>query len=105
MGGRISHDGGWGMGAGVEVHRSIIRPMATANVEPIEEFVPEKAAEFRWSLIHRVAFRFVFCYFVLYCMPNIWHPIASWVAIHVFHLSGERVTYFATGSGDTTLAY
>jgi uncharacterized membrane protein YphA (DoxX/SURF4 family) len=28
-----------------------------------------------------------------------------WVAIHVFHLSGRAVTYFPTGSGDTTLAY
>jgi len=103
--------------------RSIIRPMATANVEPIEEFVPEKAREVRWSLIHRVVFRFVFCYFVLYCMPDtgraslpglsfvalpytsVLHAIASWVAIHIFHLSGENVTYFRTGSGDTTLAY
>src|SRR5215831_17255359 len=103
--------------------RSIIRPMATANVEPIEEFVREKAREVRWSLIHRVVFRFVFCYFVLYCMPDtgraslpglsfvalpytsVLHAIASWVAIHIFHLSGENVTYFRTGSGDTTLAY
>jgi uncharacterized membrane protein YphA (DoxX/SURF4 family) len=27
------------------------------------------------------------------------------VAIHIFHLSGQRTTYFVTGSGDTTLAW
>jgi len=28
-----------------------------------------------------------------------------WLAVHLFHLSGTRVTYFETGSGDTTLDY
>jgi uncharacterized membrane protein YphA (DoxX/SURF4 family) len=31
--------------------------------------------------------------------------VCPWVAIHVFHLTGQRTTYFLTGSGDTTLAW
>jgi hypothetical protein len=80
-----------------------------------------------WSLSRRVLFRFVCCYFVLYCLPGdgrvhilstvpgdewiakpwTWlaHSVCPWVAIHVFHLSGQRTTYFPTGSGDTTLAW
>ena len=81
----------------------------------------------RWSLAHRVIFRFTCCYWVLYALPdtgrvslvqafpgaqflirpyiNLWHAICPWVAIHIFHLSGRPVTYFRTGSGDTTLDY
>src|SRR5437763_13611438 len=77
----------------------------------------------RWSLTHRVGFRFVFCYFALYCSnlleflnvpplnwalkpyDGFWRWLCPWVAIHVFGLSGQRVTYFPTGSGDTTLQY
>ena len=33
------------------------------------------------------------------------HQACPWIAIHVFHLSGPRTTYFPTGSGDTTLAW
>jgi len=81
-----------------------------------------------WSLAHRIAFRFVCCYFLLYMAPDppgrvdlisvfpggewlanlygsLWHKIVPWVAIHVFHLSGKPTTYFLTGSGDTTLDY
>ena len=35
----------------------------------------------------------------------LWKAVCPWVAIHMFHLSGQRTTYFVTGSGDTTLAY
>ena len=74
-----------------------------------------------WSLPHRIAFRFVFSYLVLYCAGSLrllpgggyllqpynglWHTICPWVAIHVFGLSGAVTTYFVTGSGDTTLQY
>lgn len=75
-----------------------------------------------WSLPHRILFRFLFGYLVLYIAPNLvnaipgvskpgqfyfraWHALVPWVAIHVFHLSGQPTTYFPTGSGDTTLAY
>ena len=80
-----------------------------------------------WSLPKRVLFRFGFVYWVLYAMPadgrssilsyvpgadwamqpwtKLWHAICPWIAIHIFHLTGERTTYFLTGSGDTTLGY
>ncbi len=80
-----------------------------------------------WPLPLRIAFRFCFCYLLLYSLPwggaisifqsfpygaeathpyiSLWHAIDPWVAIHIFHLSGQRVTYFPTGSGDTTLNY
>jgi hypothetical protein len=96
--------------------------MATPNAQPAED-ITERAPVIGWSLAHRIAFRFAFCYLVLYCMPepgrvsvpgisliaqpyvSLWHAITPWVAIHFFHLSARRVTYFATGSGNTTLAY
>lgn len=76
----------------------------------------------RWSLAHRLRFRFLFCYWALYCIPgvfyvvpgaqfvfkpyeNLWHSIVPWVAVHIFHVTGHAATYFPTGSGDTTLAY
>jgi len=81
----------------------------------------------RWSLAHRIVFRFVCCYWVLYALPDtgrvslvqtfpgaqfliqpyisLWHAICPWVATHIFHLSGRSVTYFRTGSGDTALDY
>ena len=75
-----------------------------------------------WSLPHRLLFRFLFAYLVLYIAPTLvnsvpgiskltgfyfrgWRAMVPWVAIHVFHLSGQPTTYFPTGSGDTTLQY
>jgi uncharacterized membrane protein YphA (DoxX/SURF4 family) len=80
-----------------------------------------------WPLSLRVPFRFLFCYFFLYCLPesgrvnlidlmpggtyltqpyvSAWHKLAPWIAINIFHLSGAVTTYFRTGSGDTTLSY
>jgi uncharacterized membrane protein YphA (DoxX/SURF4 family) len=80
-----------------------------------------------WGLSRRILFRFACSYFVLYCMPGegrvnilssvpgsewlfqpwtwLLHAVCPWVAIHVFGLSGQRTTYFVTGSGDTTLAW
>ncbi len=80
-----------------------------------------------WSVPRRVLFRMVFCYWVLYAMPepgrssalstipgsqflfrpyeNLWHTIVPWVAVHIFHITGRAATYFRTGSGDTTLQY
>ena len=80
-----------------------------------------------WSFLHRVAFRFACCYWLLYAMPDsgrvsifsafpggefvftpyakLWHAIVPWVAIHVFGVTGRAATYFPTGSGDTTLDY
>ena len=75
----------------------------------------------RWSLPTRIAFRFCFVYFGLYCLgtqilaglipftdlevpdPSTKWPvrqIVTWVAVHVFHVKTELV-YFS-GSGDKT---
>jgi hypothetical protein len=80
-----------------------------------------------WSLAHRVFFRFIGIYFLLYALPSpgrasiftsvpfgamvfrwygsLWRAICPWVGSHVFHLTGRAITYFPTGSGDTTLDY
>ena len=102
--------------------------MANAAVAPVIATDPLPAqAPASWSLAHRVSFRFLFSYFVLYALPDsgrisilnvipgaafvskqyiaMWHALCPWVAIHVFHLSGQPTTYFITGSGDTTLGY
>jgi hypothetical protein len=98
--------------------------MATA-AQPLES--SEASQRTAWSPARRALFRFGFCYFVLYSLPESgrfsvisfipggetisnlysrpWHWLCPWVAIHLFHLSGERTTYFPTGSGDTTLQY
>ncbi len=81
----------------------------------------------RWSLARRILFRFLCCYFVLYCLPEggrinifsiipganflankytgLWHTLCPWVAIHLFHVDAKVSKYIRTGSGDTTLAY
>ena len=89
--------------------------------------VAEQPKYSAWPLQLRIVFRFLFCYFLLYALPEngrvdlvsmipgtqflsqvyifAWHELVPWVAIHIFHLSGLAITYFRTGSGDTTLAY
>lgn len=100
--------------------------MADLAVQPAAEPAPSVAAG-RWPAPLRFTFRFFCCYWILYSLPepgrvnilqafpggsflagpytSLWHAICPWVAIHIFHLSGQPVTYFRTGSGDTTLAY
>jgi hypothetical protein len=90
----------------------------------IESPVPVPA---HWNWPLRILFRFSFCYFLLYALPepgrvsiigvipgtsalfqkyvSWWHILCPWIAVDLFHLSGRAVTYFPTGSGDTTLAY
>jgi hypothetical protein len=72
----------------------------------------------RWPLSLRVAFRFAFAYFLLYCAPfpltwipyadragewfnGFWHAVVPWVAAHVLRLP-HPITVFENGSGDTT---
>jgi uncharacterized membrane protein YphA (DoxX/SURF4 family) len=90
----------------------------------MESEIQEAPVPRSWSLAQRIGFRFAFAYFFLYALPEngrvsilglipglasaytkLWHAICPWIAIHMFHLSGQRTTYFPTGSGDTTLAY
>lgn len=83
------------------------------------ERIESEAPTLRWSLGTRIAFRFCFIYFGLYCLatqivtsliyiPNaeipdpatLWplHQIVTWIAVHIFHVHTELV-YFS-GSGD-----
>jgi hypothetical protein len=99
--------------------------MAGAQLQPLAAHVEEssKASPPRWSLAQRILFRFVCAYVTLYNLSlagylipgmrvlsdaytRLWHAIAPWVAIHVFHLSGPVTVYPpVNGSGDTTLDY
>ena len=75
-----------------------------------------------WGLVQRVAFRFCFLYFGLYCLTTqivtsfvpllnvdvpdpstLWpvRPLISWVAAHLFHITTPLV-YTGSGSGDKT---
>jgi uncharacterized membrane protein YphA (DoxX/SURF4 family) len=89
-------------------------------------FEPTAPAPVRWSLATRLAFRFGFCYLLLYalCCGNacIWEIIpfhggehledwtswpffhgAQWLGQHWFHLTGVGAKLHDTGSGDTIL--
>lgn len=97
--------------------------MADVAIQAVNEQTCAHAPFVRWPLIQRVAFRFLCVYLLLYSLPGsvlyaipggvylarpiaaLWNAVCPWVAIHMFHLSGQRTTYFVTGSGDTTLAY
>ena len=74
-----------------------------------------------WSSTRKVAFRFVFAYFVLYNFPfplsnfpipdpvssanrALWEAVVPWVGAHVLHLA-TPITTFENGSGDTTYNY
>jgi uncharacterized membrane protein YphA (DoxX/SURF4 family) len=75
----------------------------------------------RWGLAQKVAFRFAFVYFVLYCLPfpfnspgftekigEWWelplHKLVPWIGQHVLRLA-HPITVFTNGSGDTTYDY
>ena len=74
-----------------------------------------------WSFAHRVVFRFVFSYLVLYIFPfpfgsypgtalpflayeKMWYALVPWVGKHILHLR-QAITVFPNGSGDTTFNY
>src|SRR5580765_7577670 len=74
-----------------------------------------------WSQLHKLVFRFIFVYCVLYlpvlvvnAIPGIdensdfyvklWDGTVVWVGDHVLHLS-EPITVRPNGSGDTTWNY
>jgi hypothetical protein len=79
----------------------------------------------QWSLATKLAFRFVFSYFILYIGPGavgslssyqttkqvesnlwnwIWHPIVPWVGAHILQLQGN-FTEVPNGSGDELYDY
>jgi hypothetical protein len=72
-----------------------------------------------WNPAQRIAFRFLFAYFILYALPfplgyipqamrvvvsypEIWNALVPWVGRHVF---GVEITVRPNGSGDTTYNY
>ena len=74
-----------------------------------------------WRLSTRIAFRFVFSYFLLYIYPGavgslaagtpindayrrMWHAIVPWVGQNLLHLQGD-MTEVANGSGDQLYDY
>ena len=78
--------------------------------------VPTAEEPADWSLATRIAFRYAFCYFLLYVYPrsvgslgayvkynnpvrDMWHAVVPWVGANVLHLSGP-FTELANGSGD-----
>ena len=89
------------------------------------DFIPEDVSPHRWSEPTRIAFRFSFCYFGIYCLFNgnatIWDCIpvlggsiqnvlarvfglpAQYLAQHLFHVSPPGDKIHATGSGDTAI--
>lgn len=95
--------------------------------EPISEHPPEAVAKPpHWTFGTRLAFRFAFCYFILYalCCGNttIWQALlpvigvylaswlhwpfihaALWLGQHVFHLTGVAATLHGGGSNDRAI--
>jgi len=43
---------------------------AAVALQAATEPTVERVAESKWSLGHRIFFRFLFSYFVLYCLPD-----------------------------------
>lgn len=93
---------------------------AQVALQPEMELPPADVTV-RWTLGTRIAFRFVFVYFALYCLPfplnwvpymnylagkyhELWHWITPRVSQHVLHLTNP-ITVFTNGSGDTTYDY
>jgi uncharacterized membrane protein YphA (DoxX/SURF4 family) len=93
-------------------------------VQPAQEdmaiSVPVKS-EAPWNPWLKIAFRFGFSYFGLYCFPFPlgvipytekpaewyelgWQKVVPWVAKHILHLA-QPITIFSNGSGDTTYDY
>jgi uncharacterized membrane protein YphA (DoxX/SURF4 family) len=104
----------------------VVAPVAAVNpTAPPSTAEPAGAAVPGWSLPQRIAFRFVFCYLVLYefpgplsmlPIPGMWNllsvysrlcdRVVAWTGAHVLHLGHEVESLRGkTGSGDTTYAY
>ncbi len=81
-----------------------------------------RPAEAPWSTAHKLIFRFIFCYVLLYLFPpsvtarwfgwikptavyeTLWHKLAPWVAANLLHL-GYPITVFTSAGSDTTYDY
>ena len=79
----------------------------TELARPLLVRQPDRAQQMaEWNLATRIAFRFVFAYFVLYAFPYQapLERVVPWVGSHILHLS-HAITVFPNGSGDTTYNY
>jgi uncharacterized membrane protein YphA (DoxX/SURF4 family) len=95
-------------------------PQLAAQVQ-VQETEPCALQDAKWRLTTRIAFRFVFAYFVLYNFPfpldyipyvdrlvgwygEAWEKVIPWIGAHLLHLS-YKITVLSNGSGDTTFDY
>lgn len=82
---------------------------------------PKQSEPTRWTSAQKIAFRFLFIYFLLYIFVNPngavplgealykyysipFHNIAVWMGAHLLNLA-KPITVFTNGSGDTTYDY
>jgi uncharacterized membrane protein YphA (DoxX/SURF4 family) len=100
-------------------------PVPPASAAPALAVAAAPATSSAWSLAHRIAFRFVFCYLLLYDLPfplnqlpipgleavftayfKLWDAVVLWTGAHVLHLAHPiQILRGKTGSGDTTYDY
>src|SRR5207302_10732497 len=100
-------------------------PNVCAAAPDLRTVAPAAAEAPAWSLARRIAFRFAFCYLVLYNFPVLLFALpvpglaalfmaysklldaaVVWIGAHVLHLShAVEVLRGKTGSGDTTYDY
>jgi uncharacterized membrane protein YphA (DoxX/SURF4 family) len=100
-------------------------PVPPVSAAPALAAVAAPATSSAWSLAHRIAFRFVFCYLLLYNLPfplyllpipglgavftayfKLWDAVVLWTGAHVLHLAHPiQILRGKTGSGDTTYDY
>lgn len=102
-------------------------PVPDPSFQPAESTgMPIVSGPPRWSFATRLAFRFAFCYFLIYALgcgnATLWEVIpfhvgehlndwtswpffhaAQWLGQHYFHLTGVGAKLHPTGSGDTIL--
>jgi len=102
-------------------------PIPDPSFQPAETTdMPTVPTPRRWSFATRLAFRFAFCYLMIYALgcanATIWEVIpfhigehieawlawpffhgAQWLGDHYFHLTGVGAKLHGTGSGDTIL--
>ena len=126
----LSRDNASAFGSGLRLSEPIRRKyrcfnrgaggdMQTQTQRTAEPRVTEPSRE--WRLSTRIAFRFIFSYFLLYIFPGavgslpsgnriddtyrqIWHAIVPWVGENLLHLQGD-MREVANGSGDQLYDY
>jgi hypothetical protein len=85
-------------------------PETQADQQPRSAAQPPTPAAFAplpYQTARNIAFRWIFCYFVMYFLPHpqsAWLPAMSQLGQNVFHI-GHPLEFKFTGSGDTTYHY